>query len=90
MIARIATASTQQSVAAQEFSENLEAVNRIGEEGAAATPITKGLVQSVSAGADRLQQSISHFRLPDAAPRSSPRQAPPLQSLPHPAPTYGD
>ena len=82
MIARIATASTQQSVAAQEFSENLEAVNRIGEEGAAATPITKGLVQSVSAGADRLQQSISHFRLPDSHPRSSPREARALPGLP--------
>ena len=63
MIAQIATASTEQSVAAQEFSQNLEAINRIGEEGAAATPITKGLVQSVAAGAERLEQSMNHVRL---------------------------
>jgi len=88
MIAQIATASTEQSVAAQEFSQNLEAINRIGEEGAAATPVTKGLVQSVSAGADRLQQSISHFRLPDV--HSSPRGPHALPGLPQPAPTYGD
>jgi len=33
MIAQIATASTEQSVAAQEFSQNLEVINQLGEEG---------------------------------------------------------
>ncbi len=73
MIAQIATASTEQSVAAQEFSQNLETINRIGEEGSAATPVTRGLVQSVSAGADRLLESIGHVCLPDQTnvPRSA-------------------
>ncbi len=63
MIAQIATASTQQSVAAQEFSQNLEVINRLGEESAAATPVTKSLVESVRDGASRLQDSVGHFRI---------------------------
>lgn len=73
MIAQIATAATEQSVAAEEFSQNLETINRLGEEHAAATPITKGLVQSVAAGAKRLQESIGHFRI--AEERSAPGTA---------------
>jgi methyl-accepting chemotaxis protein len=92
MIAQIATASTEQSVAAQEFSQNLEVINQLGEEGNAASPVTKGLVQSVGAGADRLQESIGHFRLGDARSISgpTPRRDPPPAVAPHPAPTFGD
>jgi hypothetical protein len=92
MIAQIATASTEQSVAAQEFSQNLEVINQLGEEGNAASPVTKGLVQSVGAGADRLQESIGRFRLGDARSISgpTPRRDPPPAVAPHPAPTFGD
>jgi methyl-accepting chemotaxis protein len=65
MIAQIATASTEQSVAAQEFSQNLEVINRLSEEGNASSPVTKGLVASVEAGAARLEHSIGHFRIGD-------------------------
>ena len=63
MIAQIATASTEQSVAAQEFSQNLEVINRLGEEHAAATPITKALVESVRDGAGRLEEAVGHFSI---------------------------
>ena len=63
MIAQIATASTEQSVTAQEFSQNLEVIHRLGEEQAAATPATKALVESVRDGAGRLEESIGHFRI---------------------------
>lgn len=72
MIAQIATASTEQSVASQEFSQNLETINRLGEEGAAATPITKACVQSIRSDAQRLLESMGRFRLGDA-PRSTAR-----------------
>jgi methyl-accepting chemotaxis protein len=62
MIAQIATASTEQSVAAQEFSQNLEVINRLGEEHSSATPITKGFLDSVLAGATRLHESLQYFR----------------------------
>jgi methyl-accepting chemotaxis protein len=68
MIAQIATASTQQSVTAQEFSQNLETIHRLGEEGAAATPVTRGLVESVTSGAAHLQESVRHFRIADSFP----------------------
>jgi methyl-accepting chemotaxis protein len=88
MIAQIATASTEQAVTAQEFSKNLEIVNRIGEEATAASPITRGLVQSVGAGAARLQESVGHFRIAteDAASRSDP----PFRPAQEPAVTFGD
>ncbi|HEX4039649.1 MAG TPA: methyl-accepting chemotaxis protein [Acidobacteriaceae bacterium] len=63
MIAQIATASTEQSVAAQEFSRNLEVINRLGEEHAAATPVTRACVASVHSDALRLQEAMRHFRL---------------------------
>lgn len=90
MIAQIATAATEQSVAAQEFSRNVEAINQLGEEYAANSPKTKAGVESIHAGADRLQQSIDHFRLQDTDSRSSPRDAPPLSACSQPAPTFGD
>jgi methyl-accepting chemotaxis protein len=92
MIAQIATASTEQSIAAQEFSQNLEVINQLGEEGNAASPVTKGLVQSVGAGADRLQESIGHFRLgePRSVPDPSPRRNASIAAAPQPTPTFGD
>jgi methyl-accepting chemotaxis protein len=92
MIAQIATASTEQSIAAQEFSQNLEVINQLGEEGNAASPVTKGLVQSVGAGADRLQESIGHFRLSKSrsGPGPSPRHDAPPAAAPQPTPTFGD
>lgn len=71
MIAQIATASTEQSVAAQEFSRNLEVINRLGEESTAATPVTGNLVASVRAGADRLQESVGRFRIAESSVASS-------------------
>jgi methyl-accepting chemotaxis protein len=65
MIAQIATASTQQSVAAQEFSQNLEVINRLGEDQSAATTATRALVDSVRDGAGRLEESVGHFRIGD-------------------------
>ncbi len=91
-IAQIATASTEQSIAAQEFSQNLEVINQLGEEGAAATPITKGLVQSVQAGAASLQELVGHFRIAEehSSHRISPRPEPRRQPAPRLAPTFGD
>jgi hypothetical protein len=63
MIAQIATASTEQSVAAQEFSQNLEIINRLGEEQAASTAVTRSLVESIASVAARLDESIGHFRI---------------------------
>ncbi|MFZ0691951.1 MAG: hypothetical protein WAM68_19095, partial [Acidobacteriaceae bacterium] len=76
----------------QEFSQNLEVINRLGEEGNAASPVTKGLVQSVGAGADRLQESVGHFRLgeSDSRPGLSARHEAPRAAAPQPATTFGD
>jgi methyl-accepting chemotaxis protein len=63
MIAQIATASTEQSVTAQQFSQNLEVINRLTEEHNAATPITRAGIQSVEADAQRLQEYIGRFRI---------------------------
>jgi methyl-accepting chemotaxis protein len=60
-IAQIATAATEQSAAAEEFSHNIDALNRLGEEHAAASPVTKGWVESVRSDAQRLEQSIQQF-----------------------------
>lgn len=65
MIAQIATASTEQSVAAQEFSHNLEIIHQLGEEQAAATPITKDCVQSIRADAASLVAAVGRFRIDD-------------------------
>ncbi len=63
MIAQIATASTEQSVAAQQSSQNLEVINRLGEEHESAIPVTRGLLESVERGAQQLQEHIAHFRI---------------------------
>ncbi len=57
IIAQIATAAIEQSAAAEDFTQNLDALNRLGEEHAAASPITKGWVESVRSDAQRLGQS---------------------------------
>jgi methyl-accepting chemotaxis protein len=91
MIAQIATASTEQSVAAQEFSQNLEVINQLGEEGTASSPVTKALVESVRSGAARLQEFTGHFRI--AEERSSRLVPPPdprHQTAPQPAHSLGD
>lgn len=86
MIAQIATAATEQSVATQQFSQNLEVINRLGEEHAAATPVTKGLLDSVEHGANRLNESISRFR---SGGQSAERQpAAPLRLVPAVLPAH--
>jgi methyl-accepting chemotaxis protein len=70
MIAHIATASTQQSVAAQQSSQNLEVINRLGEEQEASTPITRGFIDSVESGAQRLQEHIAQFRITETGAKS--------------------
>ncbi|HTX41755.1 MAG TPA: HAMP domain-containing methyl-accepting chemotaxis protein [Acidobacteriaceae bacterium] len=89
MIAQIATASTQQSIAAREFSKNLEVINRLGEEYAAVTPVTKGCVASIQADADRLSQMMRPFHI-DRSPHPQPGPAAPAPALAQPAPTPGD
>ncbi len=89
MIAQIATASTQQSIAAREFSKNLEVINRLGEEYASVTPVTKGCVASVRADADRLLQLMHPFHIHQSPPAEL-RPAAPLPALAQPTPTPGD
>jgi len=60
-IAQIATAATEQSAAAEEYSHNLEVLNKLGEEHRAASPVTKGWVESVRSDAQKLEQSIEQF-----------------------------
>jgi methyl-accepting chemotaxis protein len=91
MIAQIATASTEQSVAAQEFSQNLEVINQLGEDGNAASPVTKALVESVLSGAARLQEFTGHFRIAEGrSSRLVPPSDPRRQSAPQPAHSFGD
>jgi methyl-accepting chemotaxis protein len=89
MIAQIATASTEQSVAAQEFSQNLEVINRLSEEHAAATPITRQYLDSVEGGAKHLQEHIGRFRIDS---RQRPPQSPAGRygMALDPAPSFGD
>jgi len=61
-IGQIAAAATEQSAAAQEFSRNMDTLNRLGEEHAAASPVTKGWVESVRTDAHRLEESIERFQ----------------------------
>jgi hypothetical protein len=63
MIAQTATASTQQSLAAQQSGRNLEVINRLGEEPEASTPVTREITDSVERGAQRLQEHIAQFRI---------------------------
>lgn len=71
MIAQIATASTEQSVAAQQSSQNLEVINRLGEEQEASTPVTRGYIDSVESGARRLQEHIAQFRIEEQAKKQA-------------------
>ncbi|MGC2617580.1 MAG: methyl-accepting chemotaxis protein [Acidobacteriaceae bacterium] len=88
MIAQIATASTEQSVAAQQFSQNLEVINRISEENAAATPITKGFVEAVESGANRLNEYVGRFRIGEQS--TAVRLSPDRRSSAQPRQAYGD
>lgn len=88
MIAQIATGSTQQSVAAQQFSQNLEVINRLAQEHAAAIPLTQSLLQSLQSGAQRLLDHIGRFRVADDQPAARP--APSLQRAVLPAHACGD
>jgi methyl-accepting chemotaxis protein len=63
MIAQIAAAAMQQSEAARQSSANVDIINRIGEENAASIPESNAIVNSVQAGARRLQEHIANFRL---------------------------
>jgi methyl-accepting chemotaxis protein len=63
MIAQIAAAAMQQSEAARQSSANVDIINRLGEENAAAIPESNAIVTSVQAGARRLQEHISRFKL---------------------------
>ncbi|HEX3438335.1 MAG TPA: methyl-accepting chemotaxis protein [Pseudacidobacterium sp.] len=63
MIAQIAAAAMQQSEAARQSSANVDIINRLGEENAAAIPESNAIVNSVQAGAKRLQEHIARFKL---------------------------
>lgn len=81
MIAQIAVAASQQAEAAKRSSENVEVINRLGEEAASAIPETNSIVQSVETGAKRLQEHIAHFRIEEK------RQAVHISQPPPPRPT---
>lgn len=89
MIAQIAAAAMQQSEAARQSSANVDIINRLGEENAAAIPESNAIVNSVQTGARRLQEHIANFRLEEA--RGVVRKSYAAQSYtPQPAPAYGD
>jgi methyl-accepting chemotaxis protein len=89
MIAQIAAASMQQSEAASQSSANVDIINRLGEENAASIPESNAIVNSVQAGAKRLQEHISRFRLEEG--RSPTRKNYASQGLSiQPAAAYGD
>jgi methyl-accepting chemotaxis protein len=92
MIAQIATASTEQSVTAQEFSQNLEVINRLTEDLNAATPITRAGIQSVEADALRLHEYIGRFRIDHEPPSSQSSCSSPCKPAPtaQSVPTFGD
>ena len=88
MIAQIATAATEQSVAAQQFSQNLEVINRISEEHAAATPVTKGFIDAVESGSIRLNEYVGRFRVGEQS--IALRPASEHRSATQPTHAYGD
>ena len=92
MIAQIAVAATEQAEAARQSSENIDAINRLGEESSASVPATTAIVESVEAGARRLQEHIGNFRLEDE--RRPERRAgwpgSPAPGAPRTAPAFGD
>jgi methyl-accepting chemotaxis protein len=79
MIAQIAAAAMQQSEAARQSSANVDIINRLGEENAAAIPESNAIVNSVQTGARRLQEHIANFRLEES--RSSARKSYAAQGL---------
>lgn len=93
MIAQIATASSQQTAAAQQSSENLDIISKLGSDGAAAIPPTQRMIESLETGARRLREYISQFRVDDSTYSSHQRpgltpSVPRLQtSMVH---SYGD
>lgn len=88
MIAQIA-AAMQQSEAARQSSANVDIINRLGEENAAAIPESNAIVNSVQTGARRLQEHNSNFRLEESSP--SARKGYATQGLStQPASAYGD
>jgi methyl-accepting chemotaxis protein len=89
MIAQIAAAAMQQSEAARQSSANVDIINRLGEENAAAIPESNAIVTSVQTGARRLQEHIANFRLEES--RTSARKSYSAQGLSiQPAAAYGD
>lgn len=89
MIAQIAAAAMQQSEAARQSSANVDIINRLGEENAASIPESNAIVNSVQAGAQRLQEHIANFRLEQSRTGSRKNYATQGLSI-HPAPAYGD
>jgi methyl-accepting chemotaxis protein len=92
MIAQIATASSQQTATAQQSSENLDVISKLGSDGAATIPATQRMIESVETGARRLREYISKFRVDDSTYSSHQRpgltpSVPRLQSVAH---SYGD
>jgi methyl-accepting chemotaxis protein len=89
MIAQIAAAAMQQSEAARQSSANVDMINRLGEENAAAIPESNAIVNSVQAGAKRLQEHISRFKLEES--RRTLRPAFDSHAYaPHQAAAFGD
>jgi len=74
MIAQIATASAQQSNVAQQSSENLDVISKLGADGASAIPATQRMVEALETGARRLREYIGKFRVEDST--NSPGQRP--------------
>lgn len=89
MIAQIAAAAMQQSEAARQSSANVDIINRLGEENAAAIPESNAIVNSVQAGAKRLQEHISRFKLEEES-RSVRTSFASHGLAPQTAPVYGD
>jgi methyl-accepting chemotaxis protein len=88
MIAQIAVAATEQAEAARQSSENIDAINRLGEESSASVPATTAIVESVEAGAKRLQEHIGNFHLEDN--KRSGRPSPPASGAVRAALAFGD
>lgn len=66
MIAQIATASSQQTTAAQQSSENLDVISKLGADGASSIPAQQRMIESLESGARRLREYISQFRVDDS------------------------
>jgi methyl-accepting chemotaxis protein len=87
MVAQIAVAATEQADAARQSSENIDAINRLGEESSAAGQATTAIVESVEAGAKRLQEHINRFKFDEERKQRRPN---PRQGAPRAALAFGD